>query len=241
MSPSFPKMAEIVPEGTSGNVQVKHVVVSEAESKFTALRSAMHGNRGEYVPPGKYAQIIVGGVLMMSDTPNEHRTNWKVLQKAHGDVLIGGLGLGMITHAIAAKPEVTSVTVIEKSPDVIKLIGPTLPPKVRVIQGDVFTWKPEKGTLFDVLYFDIWSTICTDNLRQMATLHRRFARSLRRDHGTEWMGSWCHDLLLYRRRQEHRMQLKKKGWSRDGTKDFCPNCTERRKEEAAAEAGDGER
>ena len=63
---------------------------------------------------------------------------------AHGDVLIGGLGIGLIILAIQDNPEVHSITVIEKNQEVIDMVATQLPlnEKVKIIQADVFLWKP---------------------------------------------------------------------------------------------------
>src|SRR5699024_7034403 len=97
--------------------------------------------------PGEYVSLKHRGKILMSDTPMERRTNRQFVWNAHGDVLIGGLGLGMIVVAIQDNPEVKSITVLEKSGEVISLITEQIsfPEKVKIIQADVFTWKPERG------------------------------------------------------------------------------------------------
>ena len=197
----YPRMADILPEGTSGNVALEHFEVTEQDSAFTRMRAAINPGRDEYVPPGRYAKLVVNGTLMMTDTPMEHGTNRGVVRNATGHVLIGGLGLGMILQVIAAKPEVTKITVVELSPDVAKLVGPYLDPKVEVIVADIFEWKPQKGTKFDSLYFDVWPYITTSNLVDMTKLHRRFSHY--KAPGA-WMDSWCRDSLLARRAREKR-------------------------------------
>lgn len=199
-------MAEIVPEGTLPTARVEHFEVGQEDSDFTSVRAVVTGGRDGHVPVGRYARLFVDGGLMMSDTPMEHRSNSTVVYQANGDVLIGGLGLGMIAHAIAAKPEVTSVTVIEKNPDVIKLVGPTVPKKVTVIEGDIFTWRPAKGVKYDVIYFDIWADLCTTNLEEMAKLHMSFSRRLNRDNPKHWMHSWEKETLKYYHEQERRQE-----------------------------------
>lgn len=72
MSQLFPKMVEILQPGESGNAKISHFAVSEALSRFSSLRP------GEYTAAGDYIQLRVGGVLMMSDTRNEHMTNLDV-------------------------------------------------------------------------------------------------------------------------------------------------------------------
>lgn len=203
ISKTFPSIPKVLPEGQLGLATVKHFEVSEADSKFTAMRAMFaHGGRDNYVPPGKYAQLFVGHTLMMSDTAMERRSNFEVVRRSHGHVFIAGLGLGMILHPILAKPEVTRVTVVEKYADVIKLVGPTLPQeKLEIVEADVLDWKPAKGTRYDTVYFDIWPDINEDNLEDMAKLHRRFAHFKTPD---AWMDSWMKETLQSRKRANKR-------------------------------------
>lgn len=195
MKETFPKMAELLAPAKQGEAEVRHYTISDHESRMSALR----GGRS-YAPPGKIAQLYVKGVLVMSDTRHEKMTNYGVVNNSQGHVFIAGLGLGMICHPIAAKEEVTKITVLETSQDVIDLVSPSLPEKVECVQGDVFKWKPAKGTKFDTIYFDIWPYITTDNLPEMAKLHRRFAKCKRSKE--VWMESWCRNTLKSERRRE---------------------------------------
>lgn len=52
--------------------------------------------------------------VVMSDTPMEKHTNQEFLDAAHGDVLIAGLGIGLIVMPLLDDPEITSITVVEK-------------------------------------------------------------------------------------------------------------------------------
>jgi hypothetical protein len=110
----FPAMIEIFKEPVAhGIAKIDHLTVDRFQSVMSAWEPAA------YCPPGTYACLRVNGRLMMSDTRMEHYTNYKVVREARGNVLIAGLGLGMILHPILAKKEVLSVTVIEKYADVI--------------------------------------------------------------------------------------------------------------------------
>ena len=139
---------------------------------------------------------------MMSDTSMEHSTNWDVVHEARGHVLIAGLGLGMILHPILAKKEVLSVTVIEKYADVISLVGPSVKhDKLTIIEGDIYEWKPAKGTKYETIYFDIWAEQSTDCLEDMRKLHFRF-RPYKIKEG--WMNSWRRDELKAQKRRDDR-------------------------------------
>ena len=188
----FVPMAPILPQGESGNVKLDHFTVSKADADRHQLSCMFNGELP--VKPGTYARLWVDGQVMMSDTPMEQRDNSYVVYKAKGDVFIAGLGLGMIVAAMAEKPEVTSITVVEKSDDVIKLVAPALTKqvgdKLTIIEDDIFDYKPERNRKWDTIYFDIWPTICSSNLDEMSTLHRRFGRRKPTD---GYMSSWNHD------------------------------------------------
>jgi hypothetical protein len=202
MSNSFPKMVEIVPEGDIGIARLEHFEVSRSASELSAFRGGL-----SYVPEGRYAKLIVDGVLMMSDTRMEKNSNYDALFAANGKVLISGLGMGMITVPICAKDEVESVLVLEKSQDVIDLIGPHIAhPKLTIICADCFEWQPPKGEKWDAIYHDIWPEICEDNLKEIAKLKRKFARRLNRENPKCSQIAWMEDHLRAERRRNQRWE-----------------------------------
>ena len=130
----------LIPESEYGVARVKHVVVDEHDSRMSAIRGGT-----SYIPKGTYMQLWVKNEMFMSNTRFEKIANTKVVMMAKGDVLIFGLGLGMILPEILAKKEVTSVTVVELYSDVVQLIEPHFQhPKLSIIQGDAFTFKPHQ-------------------------------------------------------------------------------------------------
>jgi spermidine synthase len=189
-------MAPIVPPGTVGRATVDHFTITGKE--FLGFR------RDAYIIPGTYARLLVNGETMMSDTQMEQRTNADALRAAHGDVLIAGLGLGMLLYPLLRKPEVRSVRVLEVSPDVIALIIPHLAhPKLVIEQTDARTWTAPKGATFNTIWLDIWGCCSTDELDDMRTLRRRYRKWLVKG-GTGWLDSWWWDELRERYREEQR-------------------------------------
>jgi hypothetical protein len=175
----IPKVS--VPEGSSGPWTIKRVEIPDSlVSRF----------RERHFEPGVYTQLLRGRALIMSDTPAERWDHLDFVRAAKGDVLISGLGLGMCLGAVLLKAEVSSVTVLEISPDVIKLVAPSYPdPRVTIVETDARTWKPEKGRRFGAVWHDIWDDICRDNKPEMTAFNRRFARL------AEWKGCWSQDLI----------------------------------------------
>jgi spermidine synthase len=204
-------MTTVLPEGKIGEAELRHLVVDEQSESYSRIRVIATGNFREEVHQGVYAGLFVKNKLVMSDTQTEKRDNVGFIVHAKGDVLVAGLGLGMVLFPVITKSDVKSVTVIEKSADVISLIESPLRKALgkrekllQIIHSDIFTWKPPKNKKWDTIYFDIWPDLCTDYLPEMTRLHRRYAR--RKSPGG-WMSSWNKGYLQYRRSQERRM-----GW-----------------------------
>ena len=202
----FPFMQDILPEGQSGDFRLRHYTVSEMEAELYNMRVMFQ--RWPYwmrLKAGDYVKLTSRDALWMSDTPMERYTNQDVVIQARGDVLIGGLGLGMIPSALLLpdskyhRTDIRSVTVIEKNPDVIALVAPHLTyPNLRIIEADVYTWKPSQK--FDTIYMDIWPDISSDNVWEIAKLHRRYGRYLNRENPGCLMSSWLMSYVRKMRR-----------------------------------------
>lgn len=168
----YKKMAEILKEGKVGNYSLEKFTITDKD--FMA-----HYKMG--ISNGNYIRLRHKGECVMSDTDMEKRTNYSFCRKAHGDILIGGLGLGLIVLAIQENPKVSHIAIIEKAPEVIELVGNQLPlnGKVEIINADVFDWKPSKGKKYNCIYMDIWNWINSDIYKkEMIPLTRRFCHYL---------------------------------------------------------------
>lgn len=165
-------MTKLLNQATIGDFKLQHFEIEKPT--FASLRDG--------IPVGKYIRLTHKGEVVMSDTPMEKRTNYDFVRKAYGDVLIGGLGIGMIVMAIQDKDNVKSITIIEKHQEVIDLVANQLPfnCKVHIINADVFTWKPQNGQRFDCIYMDIWNYISNDVYHEeMKPLKRKYGHYLK--------------------------------------------------------------
>lgn len=150
--------------------------------------------------PGTYRRLFDKQLeeCVMSNTAMEWRTNREVIAQARGHVLIAGLGISMILPPILAKPEVKSVTVIEKFAEVFTLnqVSGLLPEDIRlkVVIGDI---EDEGGRIapetFDVIYFDIWNDVGSHNREQMERLRNKYVHALRPG---GWINSWRYEESL---------------------------------------------
>jgi len=183
-----------VPDGKSGNWAVETFEITEDASRFENMSvSFKPGGASRYVVAGVYKKLSRNGKCIMSNTWAEINDHLDFISRATGNVLINGLGLGVALTEILKKKDVTHVTIIEQSPDVIKLVGPTysMDPRVEIIEADAYTYQPPKGVRYDAVWHDIWDDICTDNLPEMAKLHRKYGKRC------GWQGSWAKDICKY--------------------------------------------
>lgn len=178
-----------VPEGQKGRWSVQRYTVTQAQEELQKLQAFFSGS-DRFCPAGEYTRLVRdGSTLVMSDTPDEIRDHLPAIERATGDVLIFGLGLGMVTRACLLKSTVTSVTVVELDQDVIDLVAPSLgdDPRLTIVCADAFAWKPHRGARYDLVWVDIWDTISDENVSEMRAFRRRYRRR------SPWVGCWAEE------------------------------------------------
>jgi len=191
------------------NWVISEKILSEEEVRWELLRNF----RNYWYVAGLQANfkyIILGkkgSGVWMSDTPMERNSNRNFIQKANGDVLIFGLGLGLIVFPLLDNPEVKSIRVIEKEKEVIDLILPYIKAKdtlnkVTIVEGDCFEYKTKEK--FDVIYGDIWRTISTENYEEMKQLTRAWKNRVNRENPNAFIDHWLKDHLKGEIRKEKR-------------------------------------
>lgn len=170
-----------IPEQRIGDFSIEKFSITEKKSNFfNGMQCFKPEGNLFFVEPGDYTRLKRKGHILMSDTPLEARTNWHIIEETVGDVIIFGLGLGFILPPILDKPTVTSVTVVEISPEVIEMVAVHYEhPKLTIIEGDAHNWMPKNGRRFDFVYYDIWGNICGDlynEMKKLTTQSRRFRK-----------------------------------------------------------------
>lgn len=195
----MPRVSELlrqvdVPERTDGDWSVERFVVSKQGASFHNLREAIHGG-SRTISPGTYTRLTYKGSVVMSDTVAEINDHWEPVRRAMQfkgkiDILINGLGLGVVVQAVLDLKNVRQVTVVDNSPAVLRLVKPYYmdrygEKRLSVICANALTWKPPVKKRYAVVWHDIWTNICGDNLPDMHKLHRKYGRRC------DWQGSWC--------------------------------------------------
>lgn len=191
----------LIPEGKSGSWEVRKFTLTAEDLRtdfLQSLRDIRDTGSDRRAVPGQYTRLDRSGSIIMSDTPAELKDLVFVERHAMGNVLLHGFGLGVAAELALLNKKCESVTVIEKSSDVIKLVAPTLlsrwGKRLKVVEGDAFEWRPKKKT-FQVVWSDIWDSINTDNLKGMDRLERMWAGR------TLLHGFWCKRECLYSSRR----------------------------------------
>jgi hypothetical protein len=156
-------------ESSSGNF---HIVKKEVRAGISFETGEASGiDEVLFTAPVKFTILKEGDEIWMSDSPMEYyQTNDLVTRTESGRILIGGLGLGLITHLLARRTDITEIVVIDKEPDVIKLVSPYLSSKVKIIEGDFLTKLQElesQSEYFDTVIADIWKTGFEDADREL--------------------------------------------------------------------------
>ena len=168
-----------IPEGTSGDFSVKHVIKPAGAKLYTAgartMMLAGHKRREVvFDHPVRWHSLLEKDGVWMTDLPVEQAQHDEELRRMRGNVLVGGLGLGYAVTVLARNPEVSTITVVEKSPDVVKLVAEAMfknltalrRKKVSVVTDDLFAFLRKRrkeygvraGVSYDTAFYDIWAS-----------------------------------------------------------------------------------
>jgi hypothetical protein len=187
------------PDGKSGAWSVESFEVSKDGAALQNLRASINRRPVESIMPGHYKRLMHErrGVIM-SNTQMEQRTNEVAWRRATGRVLINGLGLGMLLHAILDKLEVEYVRVIEAEADVIRLVWPTFEKhrgRAEIVHADSLEYEPFEGERFDFVWHDIWDYTGAAMIPTMTKLRKKWAK-----HCEEQL-AWTEDIARQRMRE----------------------------------------
>lgn len=156
-----------IPEGKSGDWSILHKTY-EANHKFTTatLRTAFIGGQANRAIrwdfPTRFHQLCEGEGVWMTDWPVEQAQCDSNLKRIKGGrVLVGGLGLGLCATILARRRAISHVTVVEKSPEVVKLVAEHLRVprgKLRIVVADLNEWLQSRPPreVYDWAFHDIW-------------------------------------------------------------------------------------
>jgi hypothetical protein len=112
--------------------------------------------------------LKINNIYWMVDDPYHWIGMQRLAEHSFGRVIVGGLGLGLIVHALALNEKVTSIVVYDNCKDVIDLISGFIP-KTEIRNDDVFT---SNYSDFDTVILDVWNDPTDDEIeKQNTTIH----------------------------------------------------------------------
>jgi hypothetical protein len=190
-----------IPSGNSGVWTVDSKMADQEEAALHNLRQKMSEQR-RFVEPGVIKRLMCNNNIVMSNSLSELVDHDELMIKARGNILITGLGLGIIAFMLSRNPKVHSIMIIEQSSDVIKLIFPTLKKwagcAIQVKQGNAFDYykllKTEK--FFNYGWHDIWPTLGNENLPEMDDLEKKYKPFCK--HQLFWAKDMCIAAKIHR-------------------------------------------
>jgi len=161
-----------IPEGSIGDWEIKTV---EASRDNVGSHSMRH-RKPVMNHHDTYQSLLHHGHVVMSDSPTDLNDYDSFVDIAFGSVLVTGLGLGVLPRLLLMSDDISNVTVIERSSDVINLISPHIKDiRFNVVHADAFEWMPEKNVSFDFAWHNIWASVRDENLEEMKPLPARFS------------------------------------------------------------------
>lgn len=191
---------------------IKNVKFSDVQKGDILLTSASY-ERGElflYDAPELSGEVVVpkiafftgkvsfptiyqGVVPWMSVCPSEINTMKEQTERAHGRVLVLGMGLGYYQYCILQKKQVSSVTVVELSSTIIEIFEQHLLPnfpnkeKLNIVCADAVEYlKNVEDGQFDFVFADIWEGIVDG--AKWYTLIKEQEKRLSSTEFTYWIG-----------------------------------------------------
>lgn len=196
-----------LPEQKRGKISIKHkrYRAGDRVDVISAREAWCTGTRAKYAKLS--APLIIHQLcdekngVWMTDEPCELNQMARAIHETapYGHVLIGGLGLGILANWVRVVPEVEEVVVVERNPDVIALIRPTLLPGVKVVRDDTERYLRNMKLLFDCYMLDTWQgTRETDWWATVLPLRRIIGRK----HGAlnslmlPTIYCWAEDIML---------------------------------------------
>lgn len=120
------------------------------------IKAGSSGNI-KIVEMGKGFVLYEGSEFWMNSPKNNDsviKQMYSSYDLGHGNVLVSGLGFGILALWLCSKPEVLSVTVVEFSEDVIKLFkdSNSIPDKLNIVNMDIRNYNTD--TEYDAMLLD---------------------------------------------------------------------------------------
>jgi hypothetical protein len=178
-----------IPKGRIGKAEIQHLIHEPGTEVMLAnIRTLMFGGYRKR-PPSQHVTYPYKTVwhqlrhddhgVWTTDLPCEQFQQLDACTGFKGEVLLGGLGIGLIATLLEKNPKVERITIVEKDDDVIRLVEPHLYlSRTRIVHDDLFEFLKRPGFKFDYCFMDIWQSDGEWVLTHTVYPLRRLARNV---------------------------------------------------------------
>jgi len=180
-----------VPNGESGDFKIQNCTTTTGEGSWLNYVNYKQLTGGPYTV--LYQKMYGHWLNIMQDTEAEYSEHDWLMSRLSGDILIGGLGIGMINIPLLASSDITSVTIVEKNQDVIDLVWANCAKDDRftIVCDDINTWDPDATdglptTSWDVGWFDTWLTFDEKLSDYITRINNKYGSYVTEIGGWEW-------------------------------------------------------
>ena len=147
-----------IPEGISGDFEIAHYTNETTDNRwqeYLALKNESHDSYTVFIKDDDLTPMPI-----MQDSEAEYNAHQWLWDNATGDVLIGGLGIGLVNEVLIDNDDITSITIVENSQDVIDLVWEHCAKDDRftLIQEDLETWDIPTDSSWNIAWLDTWLT-----------------------------------------------------------------------------------
>lgn len=173
------------------NIDVEKAIASKTIKDFYNVTNEYENFSDVY--------LFKKGEIVMCSTELELLTNKPFIDNVTGDVLIVGLGLGMVVFPLLTEDSITSITIIEKELDLIDFVGLKISEmdinnKVTILVGDAYNHYDRLDTnkKYDTIFLDFWNQIDMSNVDEVTSMKQYYSPFLKNE--TSKIISWCEDI-----------------------------------------------
>jgi hypothetical protein len=150
-----------IPTGKIGKWSIRKAIGDSPAYGISPMFSGIMGQPSTYreEPFGEYTFLCHDDIgPIMQDTTHEYIEHQPLWDEATGNVLIGGLGIGLVNEKLINYPNVTSITIVEKNQEVIDLVWNHCPKDERfsLVHADIDSWITPEGSRWNYAWFDTW-------------------------------------------------------------------------------------
>jgi hypothetical protein len=143
-----------IPEGVSNDFEVAHYTSETTDNMWQTYLNMKNETHDSHIV------LLKEGCPMpiMQDSEAEYNEHQWLWDNATGDILIGGLGIGLVNEILINNDDITSITIVENSQDVIDLVWEHCAKDDRftLILEDFETWEIPDDMEWNIIWADTW-------------------------------------------------------------------------------------